>query len=92
MARKLTDTVKLQVRLSERLRRRLEQAAKDNEQSMNTEIVSRLDESLQREELKKMIAVAIKQAIAEAATVTAGGPIPKQMARPQPPDKEEKSK
>src|SRR5262249_31470038 len=43
------DTAKLQVGLSERLRRDLEQAAKDNDQSMNTEIVSRLDSSFQLE-------------------------------------------
>jgi hypothetical protein len=68
VARKLTDTVKLQVRLSERLRRRLEQAAKHNKWSMNTEIVSRLDVSFQREEGEKMIAAA-----AEAAAKTTGG-------------------
>jgi Arc-like DNA binding domain len=54
VARKPTDTVKLQLRLSERLRRRLEQAAKHNKSSMNTEIVSRLDSSFQREEQEEM--------------------------------------
>ena len=68
MARKLTDTVKLQVRLSERLRRRLEQEAKHSDWSMNTEIVSRLDTSFQEKEQEKLIAVAIGQA----ATATAG--------------------
>ena len=68
MARKLTDTVKLQVRLSERLRRRLEQEAKHSDWSMNTEIVSRLDTSFQEKEQEKLIAVAIEQA----ATATAG--------------------
>jgi hypothetical protein len=68
VARKLTDTVKLQVRLSERLRRRLEQAAKHNDWSMNTEIVSRLDTSFLEKEQEKLIAVAIEQA----ATATAG--------------------
>lgn len=66
MARKLTDTVKLQVRLSERLRRRLEQAAKHNDWSMNTEIVSRLDSSFQREDQEAMIRRAVKEGVAAA--------------------------
>src|SRR5262249_15338519 len=61
------DTAKLQVGLSERLRRDLEQAAKDNDWSMNTEIVSRLDSSLQREVQEKMIRRAALEAVAEAA-------------------------
>jgi Arc-like DNA binding domain len=64
VARKLTDTVKLQVRLPERLRRRLEQAAKDNDCSMNTEIVDRLDVSFQRENQKEMIRRATQEAVA----------------------------
>ena len=108
MARKLTDTVKLQVRLSERLRRRLEQAAKHQNWSMNTEIVGRLDSSLQRDELEKEIGGVIEQAVHDAATKTARrlvqelrqtGLIPDQMARPleatknpAPPNKEEHSK
>jgi Arc-like DNA binding domain len=96
VARKLTDTVKLQVRLSERLRRRLEQAAKHQDWSMNTEIVNRLDSSLQREELEKHIGGVIEDAVHGAATkaatetarrlvqeLTQGGLIPDQMARPQ---------
>jgi hypothetical protein len=96
VARKLTDTVKLQVRLSERLRRRLEQAAKHHDWSMNTEIVDRLDASLQREELEKhigdVIELAVHDAANKAATETArrlvqelrqSGLIPDQMARPQ---------
>jgi hypothetical protein len=108
VARKITDTVKLQVRLSERLRRRLEQAAKHHQWSMNTEIVDRLDSSLQREELEKKIGGVLEQAVHDAVTRTAtrlvqelrqSGLIPNQMARPQeatkhpaPSDKEEKSK
>ena len=108
MARKLTDIVKLQVRLSERLRRRLEQAANHHQVSMNTEIVDRLDSSLQREELEKHIGDVMEQAIHDTARRTAtrlvqelrqSGLIPDQMARPQeatkhpaPSDKEEKSK
>jgi Arc-like DNA binding domain len=64
VARKLTDTVKLQVRLSERLRRHLEQAAKHNDWSMNTEIVSRLDSSFQRENQGEMIRRAAQEAVA----------------------------
>ena len=67
MARKLTDTVKLQVRLSERLRRRLEQAAKHNDWSMNTEIVSRLDVSFQREDQEEMIRRATQEAVKSSA-------------------------
>ena len=48
MARKLTDTVKLQVRLSERLRRRLERAAAALECSMNAEIIKRLEQSFEQ--------------------------------------------
>ena len=72
MARKITDTVKLQVRLPERLRRRLEQAAKHHDCSMNTEIFDRLDRSFQKEEQEKMMALAIEQAATAAATETAG--------------------
>ena len=55
MARKLTDTVKLQVRLSERLRRRLERAAERNECSMNAEIIKRLERSFEQvDEIEKI--------------------------------------
>jgi hypothetical protein len=66
VARKLTDTVKLQVRLSERLRRRLEQAAKHHDWSMNTEIVNRLDSSLQQEDQKEMIRTAVQEGLMRA--------------------------
>jgi hypothetical protein len=108
VARKLTDTVKLQVRLSERLRRQLEQAAKHHDWSMNAEILDRLDSSLQREELEKHIGGVMDQTIYDAVTKTVRkmewelrqrGLIPNQMARPQdatehlaPPDKEGHSK
>jgi len=108
VARKVTDTVQLKLRFSERLRRRLERAAEHHKWSMNTEIVDRLDVSFQREALEKEIGGVIEQAVHEAATKTAkrlvqelrqSGLIPDQMARPQeaakhpaPPDKEEHSK
>jgi hypothetical protein len=85
VARKLTDTVKLQVRLSERLRRRLEQAAKHNDWSMNTEIVSRLDSSFQREDQEAMIRRAVQEGVAAAQLFDEG------LSHP-PADKEEKSK
>ena len=105
---RLEQSFWLQVRLPERLRRRLEQAAKHHEVSMNTEIVDRLDSSLQREELQKQIGGMIELAVHEAASRTArrlvqelreSGLIPDQMARPleaskhpAPPDKEEHPK
>jgi hypothetical protein len=48
MARKLTDTVKLQLRFSESLRRLLEREAARNNRSMNTEIVHRLQLSIHK--------------------------------------------
>jgi hypothetical protein len=50
MARKPTETVKLQLRLSEAVRRRLERAASASHRSMNAEIVHRLEQSLKRDE------------------------------------------
>jgi Arc-like DNA binding domain len=85
MARKLTDTVKLQVRLSERLRRRLERAAKHNDWSMNTEIVNRLDVLFQREDQKEMIRRAVQEGLAAAQRSD------EELSHP-PADKEEKSK
>jgi len=67
---KSTDVVKLQVRLSERLRRRLEQAAKDNDWSMNTEIVNRLDVSFQRQDQEEMIEKAVRDALQAQEEVT----------------------
>jgi hypothetical protein len=60
MVRKLTDTVQLKVRLSEGLRRQLEDAAARHRCSMNAEIVVRLQLSLQKSqdaitELAKML-------------------------------------
>ena len=46
MARKPTDTVALQVRLPDGLRRKLAQAANKNARSLNSEIVWRLGQSL----------------------------------------------
>jgi hypothetical protein len=50
MARKPMETVKLQLRLSEAIRRRVERAASASHRSMNAEIVHRLEQSLKRDE------------------------------------------
>lgn len=58
MARKPTDTVQLKLRFTEALRRRLERAAKANDQSMNTEIVHRVERSFQKEDDANRVAKA----------------------------------
>jgi hypothetical protein len=55
MARKLTDTVHLRLRFDEKLRRRLERSAEDNKQSMNAEIIQRLEQSFRKEDEKRLI-------------------------------------
>jgi hypothetical protein len=55
MTRKSTDTVQLKLRFDEKLRRRIESAAKHNDHSMNAEIVDRLKKSFERDDMKKMI-------------------------------------
>jgi hypothetical protein len=52
--RKKTDVVKLQLRIREGLRGRLESAAKNQERSLNSEIVARLEESFRRSELASL--------------------------------------
>ena len=64
MARKLSETVKLNLRFSEELRRKLERAAERNNQSMNLEIVARLEDSFQREELQDIIREEVAKALA----------------------------
>jgi hypothetical protein len=59
--RKRTDVVKLQLRIRELLRKRLEDAARVKDVSLNAEIVSRLEESFTRastqDDLNKMRAI-----------------------------------
>jgi hypothetical protein len=55
MARKPSDIVKLQVRLPEALRRRLEREAARKKQSMNAEIINRLTSSFTAADLREMI-------------------------------------
>lgn len=62
MARKLSETVKLNLRFSEELRRKLEKAADRHNQSMNLEIVERLEESFRRVELEDIITAAVAAA------------------------------
>jgi Arc-like DNA binding domain len=50
MARKPTDTIKLNLRFPEALRRQLEREAKARGQSLNTEIVERLYRSLRQDD------------------------------------------
>jgi Arc-like DNA binding domain len=53
MARKPTDTVQLNLRFPESLRRRLERAADANDCSLNSEIVHRLEQSFRREDFQE---------------------------------------
>jgi hypothetical protein len=55
VARKPTDPVKLQLRLTERLRRLLIQSAKDQKRSLNAEILHRLDESFLRQNFSALM-------------------------------------
>jgi hypothetical protein len=86
MARKPTDTTQLKVRLSEALRRQMEDAAARNGRSMNAEIVARLQSSVQKNqdaatELAKMVLDSLPddvrmrmiQLIAQTAWETVGG-------------------
>ena len=50
MARKPTDTIKLNLRFPEALRRQLEREAKKERRSLNTEIVERLYRSLRQDD------------------------------------------
>jgi Arc-like DNA binding domain len=80
MARKLTNTVQLNLRFSEALRRRLEREADRNDRSMNAEIIHRLEQSFRAPELTDAVVVAlearfkkIEEAIFNYATKTTEG-------------------
>jgi hypothetical protein len=62
-ARHPDDEIHLKLRLSERLRRRLENAASKNSRSMNSEIIHRLEGSF--EEIPDDVFQVIKAALAE---------------------------
>ena len=66
MARKKTDTVQLKLRFSEALRRRLEREAKQQKQSLNGEIISRLEQSFRKAEDADLIASTFRAAWGEA--------------------------
>lgn len=55
MARKSSDTIKLNLRFTEALRRKLERVAERNDQSINSEIVARLEASFHAEEIRETI-------------------------------------
>jgi hypothetical protein len=63
VARKLSDTIKLNLRFSEELRRKLERAAEKNNQSMNLEIVERLEHSFRKEEIRDVVREVIYEAL-----------------------------
>jgi hypothetical protein len=71
VARKPTDTVKLQLRLTERLRRLLTQAAKDQKRSLNAEILHRLDETFLRQNFSALMREHIDNAAKAAAEIAA---------------------
>jgi uncharacterized protein (DUF1778 family) len=52
MARKLTDMVRINLRFSEALRRQIKRATTVSKRSMNDEIVSRVTETFEREQLQ----------------------------------------
>jgi Arc-like DNA binding domain len=74
--RKPADTVHLRLRFPEKLRRRIEAAATKNQQSMNAEIVERLERSFGQEDITATIeatADATAHAVAEHFVVLMGG-------------------
>jgi Arc-like DNA binding dprotein len=60
MARKPKDTVQLKLRFPEALRRRLEKAAAIKDQSMNSEIIERLESSFHQDRAAELIALAMQ--------------------------------
>jgi plasmid stability protein len=63
MVRKRTDIIKLQLRLTEGLRRRIEHAADNNRRSMNTEIIERLTNSFRGEDQVALTARAAQKVV-----------------------------
>ena len=62
MARKPTDTVQLKLRFSEALRRRLEREAARQDRSLNSEIISRLEQSFQKRDESELTASTLRAA------------------------------
>jgi Arc-like DNA binding dprotein len=67
--RKLDDTVQLKLRFSESLRRRLERAAKAKDRSLNSEMVSRLEQSFLMDELDAQMKAAVGKSFKDALMV-----------------------
>jgi len=92
--RKRTDVVKLQLRIREGLRKKLEDTARVKDVSLNAEIVSRLEESFTRasmlDELNKMgekltetfIELAVQKAVHSAREIESESPPPVPGATP----------
>ena len=62
MARKPTDTVQLKLRFSEALRRRLEREAARQDRSLNSEIISRVEQSFQKRDESELTASTLRAA------------------------------
>ncbi len=76
MAKKPSDPVKLNLRFNEALRARLEKQAVKNNRSMNEEIVRRLENSFQREDLEGL-AERMAEKLGSVVTVKIGDAITK---------------
>jgi len=62
LARKPTDTVQLKLRFSEALRRRLEREAARQDRSLNSEIISRVEQSFQKRDESELTASTFRAA------------------------------
>jgi hypothetical protein len=71
VARKPTDTIYLQIRIAEGLRRALDREATKYKRSMNTEIIRRLDASFEQPMLTKLMKDAVKSALEDYDAATA---------------------
>jgi len=81
MPRKPADPVHLKLRFNEKLRQRIERAALRNNQSMNAEIVRRLEESFDREELNETLRAAMWQVLTQGGLAEALKPIAAQIVK-----------
>jgi hypothetical protein len=79
MPRKPADPVQLKLRFDEKLRLRIERAALRNNQSMNAEIIRRLEESFDREELSEFMRAAMWQALTQGGLAEALKPLAAQL-------------
>jgi len=67
MTRKPSQTVQLKLRFPEKIRLRIESAAERNQQSMNSEIVQRLEKSFDKDDLEAFVTSAARSAAETAA-------------------------